>query len=252
MCIFSELASVSATKIFARSAPADASDRSAVRQFLVYSMSYEASSELAMILPLPTPPAAPEDSLRFLDLSGYKDFFTDLSAPFPEPRSLSFEDPVAARLVVHDVGSFEASFVPHQKDFSRLDPRFRLADEVWSALPHYDDYGFAVFKLKSGAKEVHPMAFEFPRRDGVGLFFPTVHVHDGSVATEAVFHHTLYCQSPSEHAGWESALSRDKQPLLARKHVDIRRALGIILPEQPIQMLKIYGTHENTDIIRVE
>ena len=50
MCIFSLLvSSVANTNIFARSSVEG-------RQFLVYSMQYEADSELAMILPLPTPP----------------------------------------------------------------------------------------------------------------------------------------------------------------------------------------------------
>ena len=51
-------------------------------------------------------------------------------------------------LRVHDVGLFEASFVPTLADFERLDPRFRLSPGVWEQLPQYRDWGFAVFKLK--------------------------------------------------------------------------------------------------------
>jgi len=46
-------------------------------------------------------------------------------------------------------------------------------------LPIYEDFGFAVFKLRAGLKRIHSMALEFPRRDPKSLFFPTVHVHDG-------------------------------------------------------------------------
>jgi hypothetical protein len=78
---------------------------------------------------------------------------------------------------------------------------------VWDALPGYADWGFAVFKLRSGrAQSVHPMAFVFPRRDPRTLFFPTVHVHDGTVPAEATFDHSLYAQPERLVAatfGWE-------------------------------------------------
>ncbi len=158
MCCFSgNVTSVSDTNLFARSAVGD-------RQFLVYSMQYEADSELAMILPLPVPPAAPEDALQFIDLSGYPAFFADLRLGFPEPipRGAPLQRlgaPQAKALRVYDVGSFEASFVPQPADFERLDGRFRLPAGVWDQLPQYRDWGFAVFKLKSGVRTVHPMAF---------------------------------------------------------------------------------------------
>ena len=34
-------------------------------------------------------------------------------------------------LQVHEVGDYEASYVPTLADFHRLDPRFRMADEIW-------------------------------------------------------------------------------------------------------------------------
>src|SRR5260221_143089 len=130
MCCFSaNVTSVSDTNLFARSSLGD-------RQFLVYSMQYEATSELAMILPLPVPPAAPEAAVRFIDLSGYPTFFADLRLGFPEPVMRGFQPqsaavPKAASLKIHAVGSFEASFVPRPVDFGRLDPRFRLPEGVW-------------------------------------------------------------------------------------------------------------------------
>jgi hypothetical protein len=129
----------------------------------------------------------------------------DMRAAFPLPQptfgmvSGGIPRERAAALKVHDVGSFEASFVPRLRDFSRLDARFRLPDATWASLPQYADWGFAVFKLKAtGARQnVHPMAFWFPRRDVSQLFFPTLHVHDGRVQQSASFDHELYCQTPT-------------------------------------------------------
>jgi len=99
--------------------------------------------------------------------------------------------------------------VPTQKDFSRLDERFRIPADAWKQLPQYESYGFAVFKLKSGEMKVHPMAFSFPRRDVKTLFFPTVHIHDGKVHGKVEFDHALYCQPTHDERpktkGWEES-----------------------------------------------
>lgn len=233
MCMFSmTVEAVSTTKIFARASTDE-------KQFLVYSMSYAAAGDVAMILPLPTPVAPAEDAVRFIDLSDYPDFFKDLYQPF-RTRSLG-GDPASATLAVHQVGSFEASFVPRLQDFSRLDDRFRLDDGIWQQLPLYQDYAFAVFKLKAGRQDVHPMAFEFPRRNASELFFPTVHVHAEHVEQRARFDHALYCQAPSQH--WQTSR------IPANLHVDITRAAGIINPLLPIQMHTMFGQFENVDVI---
>lgn len=192
---------VSGTQIFARGLPDG-------RQFLVYSMHYASPVELAMVLPLPTPPRSAEDAVAFIDLSGYPDFFESLAGGFPRhPDSEGMTLSARSRtLEVHSVGSFEASFVPTQKDFARLDERFRLPEGAFERLPQYRDYGFAVFKLKQGRQEVHPMAFSFPRRKPDELFFPTVHVHDGTVAEQAAFDHVLYCQGArAALEGWQAS-----------------------------------------------
>ncbi|HZV35537.1 MAG TPA: hypothetical protein VFB72_13270, partial [Verrucomicrobiae bacterium] len=126
-----------------------------------------------MVLPLPVKPGTGEDGVHFISLKDYPDFFDDLENGFPPPPSERATDSAlaappaqAAPLPVVQVGDFEASFVPTEKDFSRLDPRFRLPKDAWKKLPGYHDYGFAVFKLKPrGLQKVHPMAFSFPRRD---------------------------------------------------------------------------------------
>src|SRR4051812_7997630 len=202
MCCFSQpVEFVAGTNIFARPARAG--------QYLVYSMTLKTGSDLAMILPIPTPKASKEDAVTFINLEKYPDLFDDLRAGFPEPRPAGrakddAPTPLAAppKLKVVEVGSFVASFVPTVKDFSRLDEQFKLPEGTWDKLPRYKDYGFAVFKLKKGEQKVHPMAFEFPRADERKLFFPTVHIHDGKVHDQARFDHVLYCQGADTGMRW--------------------------------------------------
>lgn len=214
MCLFSgPVTFVANTSIFAR--------RDGDRQVLVYEMSVGFASDVAMILPVPVAPGAGEDALSFVDLEGYPEFFRHLASAFPAEEALALgpsrsrpRAPQPAPLKVHDVGSFEASYVPTANDFARLDLRFRLSEEAWSVLaPRYATWGFAVFKLRGGglveglvgarrAPKLHPMAFSFPSRDP-RLFFPTVHVHDGRFHAKATFDHTLYYQHPRAPNGPE-------------------------------------------------
>ncbi len=247
MCCFSRpVISVSATNIFARAAENG-------RQFLVYSMTVITKHELAMGLPLPVKIGTGEKGVNFIDLSGYAGFFTDLLKGFPVSKSEGALPPpdsahtqAAARpLAVVKVGSFEASFVPTVKDFSRLDERFRLPADAWDKLPGYRDFGFAVFKLKSGAATVHPMAFSFPRRDLKTLFFPTVHIHDGKVHPKGDFDHALYCQ-PSEHErlaldGWEES-SRN-----ASAFMKIASTKGLVAADHHCYRRELHGQLPNRD-----
>jgi hypothetical protein len=214
MCRFSRpIRSVSGTTIFAR-------DSGRGRQILVYGMKLAADQELAMILGLPVQPGG-DDALRFLDLSGYPNFFLDLDHGFPSdglggsrgrPQGRAQKAPLA----VVEVGSFEASYVPSIADFDRLDPRFRLSPSVWDEQPGHEGFGFAVFKLKPGERRIHPMAFEFTRADEARLFFPTVHVHDGQAHPTARFDHALYYQrAEGERAGVLSAWEESREPARA-------------------------------------
>lgn len=221
MCCFSRpVRLVSATRIFAR-------PLGGARQFLAYGMTVDIPEDLAMVLPVPVPPGSADDAVRFVDLSSCPSFLADLSDMFPTeyvyPKGgFGFQQEPsrsAPKLVVHDVGDFEASFVPSQNDFGRLDERFRLPPGVFDELPRYADWGFCVFKLKpkrssgffglfeklGGKQTIHPMAFELPLRDPTKLFFPTVHVHDGKVHETALFDHDLFAQLGPEREsveGW--------------------------------------------------
>jgi hypothetical protein len=246
MCCFSRpVDSVTNTNIFARaSAPG--------RQFLAYEMTLSAKEDLAMILPLPVPGECAEDAVKFVDLEGYPAFFKDLKSGFPEPASRALGGPAAAEgkakpLAVVEVGSFEASFVPTVKDFARLDERFRLPDAAWESLPGYQDFGFAVFKLKQGAKTIHPMAFEFPRKDPKRLFFPTVHIHDGKVHATATFDHSLYCQRQDgdklDVTAWQES------PKLAGSFVVKGKDGGLVDPARHVHRRTIRGKQKNEDVV---
>jgi hypothetical protein len=168
-------------------------------QGLAYSLTIAAKQDVAMILPLPVRPGSGPAAVRFVDLSAHANMFRELAALFPEPPRLRGGFAVTAlrqRLEVYTVGSFIASYVPTRADFSRLDPRFQVPDVLFRAVPEYGDYGFAVFQLAPGANTVHPMAFTFPTREVERLFFPCVHLHDGTWHMTAAFDHALYYQHP--------------------------------------------------------
>jgi hypothetical protein len=256
MCCFSRPVNhVSQTRIFARSAEDG-------RQLLVYSMNVTLVEDVAMILPLPTPPGAPEDGVRFIDLSSYPGFFGDLESAFPALVDAPAGDacarapgtPGRARLRVQAAGLFEASFVPSIGDFDRLDERFRLSPRVWDKNPRYRDYGFAVFKLKRPGgllgwlrrtRTIHPMAMEFPRRNPGALFFPTAHVHDGELHPEAEFDHTLVCQ-PDPHL--EALLDWQRSDVPLGRIMDTGRTAGIVTGDAHGYQRVIQGRGPNSDI----
>ena len=246
MCCFSRhVQLVSDTDIFARASKDG-------RQFLVYAMRFKAGEDLSMILPLPVPKNPKEDAVKFINLEKYPNFFDEMLEGFPVPPVPGFSSAMRpmkaamAKLAVVEFGSFVASFVPSQKDFGRLDERFRLPDGVWDKLPQYKDAGFAVFQLKKGDMKVHPMAFEFPRAVPQKLFFPTVHIHDGEVHEKAAFDHMLYFQGDGHVGtiGWEES------PRLAGQFMkNIDKAQGIVDPEGHCYRKIMKGEFENRDLL---
>jgi hypothetical protein len=184
---------VSATNIFARMLSPGV-------QALAYSMNLDTKQPVAMILPLPVVVGSGEDAVRFISLEKHPRMFERLHDLFvfaqPAARKGGFSlSRGMPKLVVHEVGSFIASYVPTRADFARLDERFRIPEVLFDAVPVYADYGFAVFQLTPGKTTVHPMAMTFPTRAPDQLFFPTVHVHDGTFKPKAKFDHALYYQT---------------------------------------------------------
>ncbi len=243
MCCFSAAVSVSNTSIFAR----DAGDG---RQYLAYEMTFNAKQEVAMVLPLPVPVGTGEKAITFMSLAQYPHLFADLYRAMEFPISFGRANPggapkTRALLEVHQVGSFEASFVPTLKDFDRLDARFRLPPGTWEKLPLYKDHGFAVFKLKPGVTLLHPMAFSFPRADSSALFFPTVHIHDGQVHEQAEFDHRLYAQVGDKHI--PAADQWDESPAHAQTKIEVKKSAGLIAGDQHIYCREMRGKLPNRD-----
>lgn len=245
MCMFTgKVKEVSNTRIFARMVePA--------RQGLVYAMSVDAPMDVAMVLPLPVVPDAREDAVKFIDLSKFPQFFASLDKGFPSPAAgdpfaRSFgPPPQAAALTVHQVGSFEASYVPKMSDFVRLDPRFRLPDGAMEKIGIYRDYGFAVFKFKAGRQKVHPMALTFPSRFADRLFFPTVHIHDGEVHEKETFDHLLYAQC--RERGGRALLEWEESQGNAVVFSQAGLSAGLIDATKHVYRMRLKGELKNED-----
>lgn len=259
MCCFSAKTRVSGTRIFARMTTSGV-------QALAYQMNYEAAAPTAMILPLPISLPAREDSVRFKNLKEYGGLFAALEAGFPrpEPRPQGRSRAVAVAegaqpLVVHEVGDFIATFVPSVNDFNRVDARFVLSKQVWSAIPAYADYGFAVFQLKALSGAPHPIAFEFDTRMNSALFFPTVHIHDGTVHARGDFDHALYLQqaafdarTSAKYEGPDTAdrgtgFVRSVGP--AKNFVDVGRTAGLVDSNLLVHRVTMRGSLPNKDMI---
>ncbi|MCH7229073.1 hypothetical protein [Haloferula sp. A504] len=244
MCCFSRpVEFVSSTRIFARMiAPA--------RQAIAYQMEFGSKEDMAMILPLPVAPGTGDDALKFINLEDYRDFFDDLRSGFPVPESRAFAldtDSQSNTLKVEQVGAFEASFVPGPTDFDRLDPRFSIRKDIWDKIPVYADYGFAVFKLRKGEHEAHPMAFTFPTRHADKLFFPTVHIHDGEVHEKEEFDHSLYCQV--EKTGLFALTRWEESPGVAASFSKPSKSQGLLDKDKHVYRRRMRGMLDNEDVV---
>lgn len=225
-----KIARVSNTRIFARAA-------SDGKQFLVYQMDYDADQDIALILPLPTPP---EDAaaVRFIDLAGYPEFFADIEKGFPFTRGGVPETGRSQKRA--QAPTIASSFVANQQGLMQLDERFRVSPDMWKELPEYADFGFAVFQLPADRHTVQPLALEFTMRTPNLLYFPTVHIHDGTVPQEAPFDHDLFCQA---RAGWLRSYD------VAGSFIDMERAQGVVDGGERVSRMTVQGLHPNSDII---
>ena len=257
MCIFTQpVISVSNTQIFARQSGNGT-------QFLAYQMNYESRNPNAMILPLPVRQPAHEDFLRFIDLKHYENFFDDLDDGFPiySPPSIGCSAPfnLVSRtdLEVFNVGNYIASFVPSLSDFNRLGSQFKLPDATWARIPGYEQFGFAVFQLAAGTLKPHPLAFEFQTAN-VDLFFPTVHIHDGTVHDSEDFDHVLYMQHAgldSKVDGYQNSHIEDELTGLIRSKYcashfcEVDRTAGLVLGNLLLHRKILRGKLANNDTI---
>jgi hypothetical protein len=142
---------------------------------------------------LPVPVAAHDARIELINLEAWPEFFAELNARYFIP---SLGGPGPDALDVFRVGAYEASIVPSIHDMSRIDARFRISDELRSALAQrYADHAFVVYQFAAGRQQLHPFAFSFTSRYDNHLFFPTLHVHDGAgVPAAADFDHSFSAQ----------------------------------------------------------
>lgn len=225
------VAQVANTRIFARVTPEGT-------QYLVYQMDYAADNDLALVLPLPTPPNTTADAVRFIDLSGYPEFFEDIEKGFPYTRSVA--GGARRHAPQGQEAAYQTSFLPGLDEMANLDQANRIETDAWKQLPEYSDFGFAIFRLRADRRINHPLAVEFPVRNSNLLYFPTVHIRNNSVAEEANFDHDLYCQA---RAGWLRSYDG------AGSFMDMERAGGVIDPNERISRMTVQGLHPNSDII---
>lgn len=241
MCIFTEaVEDVNSTRIFCR--------KEKNKQVIVYDMYLEAKTETAMVLPVPVNLNDFDNTVKFVDLSGYKEIFDDIEDLFPKRRGFPMQAVAAGSidtLRVEDVGAYEASYVPTQNDFKRLDRRFHINENLFSQFPEYKNYGFVVFKLKPGKSQVHPMAFWFTTHVTDRLYFPTVHMHSDEIHNYDEFNHRLYAQGKIIIN--EEITHTFKVTHTARLKDIVQKSKGIITTESEIFKQKLSGSLKNQD-----
>lgn len=242
MCCFTGTVNeVEKTRIFARGLPNG-------RQFIAYQMQVEAPANIAMVLPIPVKQPAMEEDLNWISFEDYPEFFRDLNSL---GYSGGFKTAGGRELEVKRVGAYDASFVPTQNDFERLADRLKinLNTKMWSELPGYKNYGFAVFKLREGKHAYHPMVFDFPRRDPKKVFFPTVHIHDGEVHDKAHFDHLLYLQTEQDGAQLaKDWIESDRLPD-SNERIKAKKAQRVVDPAKHVYRMQIVGERDNIDTL---
>ena len=184
MCIIANpVVKVASTKIWV------SPNKDGTRQLTIYSNNVDTMTKNAMILPVPTTDA---DSIKFIDLSFYQNFFNDCKSCFRSTKlftyssgdtlgvTLSSNSLKRSTLAVHDVGSYKASIVPSLSDFDRLDTTvFRVDADLADMLKSTYSSGFAfiVCQLEKGSVNYHPFAYTHTLAQNGKLFVPTKHWH---------------------------------------------------------------------------
>jgi hypothetical protein len=251
MGIFSAPVRVASTFNFFARANAD-------HQFLACNFRYEADTPFALILPLPTPPDTPASAVRFINLSGYDEFFSDMRRGFPDltrdTGKQSFTDRLLEKVrdwLDLDTTQIEFAFFPNRTVLAEMRDSWPVSEAVWTALEPYAACGLVGLKLEAGANRLPPVAFEFPRRDPDEVTFPTAHnLPPSAVAT---LRHGLYAQTSKRSLQWRISISaEDDRPLRAREFVKTDRTLGLIDPDQPIVSRRLVGAADNVDVRLIE
>jgi hypothetical protein len=220
MCLIStEIEKVSKTKILV------APNSNSTRQLVVYSNYVNNVSESnAMVLPVPNP-----QTVKFIDLTGYKNLFEDCASCFYSPYGLksstlnystnSYNTRDDKPLEVFNVGSYKVSLAMNLEQISRVDPRvFVLSPGLKQTLEmfYYQPYwGFIICKLNSGPETYHPLAYSHQIIDSK-IYIPTRHYHQevkwSDVNTWALGLHIDPKQNPINANSWNET-NIDSSPM---------------------------------------
>jgi hypothetical protein len=177
MCLIStEVNQVSNTKIFI----APNTDKS--RQITIYSNNIDnISNGNAMILPVPQP-----ETLRFHNLSEYKNFFDDCKNCFYNATnslksySLNMIDK-AEGLAVFKIGAYYVSVAKNIQQLEMVNNKvFKLSDGLKKILNtyYYQPYwGFIICRLSPGNNNYHPFAYSHQIIQNK-IYIPTRHYHE--------------------------------------------------------------------------
>jgi len=154
------------------------------RQITIYSNKVNnISQNNAMILPVPFP-----KTVKFHDMSNYKDFFNDCESCFEKMydeyatlgRSYGTMSMTNSSepLKVFSVGSYNVSLAMTLDDLKRVNKNvFALSDGITNVLKKYNkNFGFIICKLKDGNEQYHPFAYSHEIASEK-VFIPTKHYH---------------------------------------------------------------------------
>lgn len=245
MCLFAvPVREVASTNIFASMRLYAAG---LLSQTLIYEARVVTEQPNAIVLPIPVHPRFGAAGITLLDMSPIPDFFPRLvdlvGPPVPAASFGAFPGfgPAAEVLPVHRVGAFHVSIVPTLGDFHRLSGIFALAFRTLEAVlrARYADHAFVVFQFVPGSPELHPFGLSFVTRYA-HLYFPTLHVHDGTCPMHAAFDHQLFAQGaqlptmgdrPVNHPEWRARIL-PRAPFIDGNDAIVSGVLRGVIPNQ--------------------
>jgi hypothetical protein len=214
------------------------------RQQLVIGMRISASTDTALIVPLPIRPGCGDHEVKLTLLTQRRAFFAAIAQGFQSTANTNQrrdeEEDDAPRTVRYTYADpIQTVYVPSPVGFNALDEAFRLPRAVLAANPQYGSYAFLVHVLPAGHNiRVVPVAVEFPTRDPAHIFFPTVVSLGGPVADVALQDVTVYTQRVHH-----LALDETRDPAGDFMVTDG----GIVAPEHLVQRQVLYGSKPNED-----
>jgi hypothetical protein len=182
MCIISKpVEKVSQTKILV------GPDKKLQNQITIYSNQVNnISNSNAMILPTPHP-----STVKFIDLSKYKDLFIDIDKVFYKEEKQSTNNlrssysKNSSTLQVFNVGSYKVSLAMNIEDLHKVDKNeFELSTGCYDLLKssYESTFGFIICKLAKGSEYYHPFGYSHKLINPKQLFIPTKHYHDNKIS----------------------------------------------------------------------